>query len=585
MENQTSRIRRFRLPSKQEIVSAFLSFTKLEWRVFLGLLVVLLVSTLLILQSINQSFMVKVPMEGGTLTEGIIGSPRFINPLLATSDADLDMTALVYSGLMRKGGNGEMIPDLAEKVDISKDGLTYIFTLKNKIYFHDNKPVTADDILFTINEIKNPATKSPRKGAWEGVSVQKIDDKTIEFKLKQPFASFLENTTIGILPIHIWKNSTIELSDYNINPIGTGPYMVDAVDKKSDGIVNSYDLIAFKKFSLGKPYIKNLHLYFYKNEEELLVAIKKGEVVQASSISPEHTQELKDKGYTITTSTLPRVFGLFFNQSQNTLFTNKNIVKAIDLAIDKERIVQEILSGYGVPINGPIPKNIIDYQTLESTENSSREENIKKAANLLAKDGWKKNEAGFLEKSTADKKKTTVTPLEFSISTSNAPELSKAANIIKENLEAVGIKVEIKTFDVGNLNQIVIRPRKYDALFFGQIINHESDLFAFWHSTQRKDPGLNVSLYTNAKVDKILEEAFTTINEQERIRKYAQFENEVKKDMPAIFLYSPNFVYVVSKDTQGIKIDHITSPKDRFLNVYVWYTKTDNVWKIFSKQN
>jgi peptide/nickel transport system substrate-binding protein len=478
-----------------------------------------------------------------------------------------------------------MIPDLAEKVDISKDGLTYIFTLKNKIYFHDNKPVTADDILFTINEIKNPATKSPRKGAWEGVSVQKIDDKTIEFKLKQPFASFLENTTIGILPIHIWKNSTIELSDYNINPIGTGPYMVDAVDKKSDGIVNSYDLIAFKKFSLGKPYIKNLHLYFYKNEEELLVAIKKGEVVQASSISPEHTQELKDKGYTITTSTLPRVFGLFFNQSQNTLFTNKNIVKAIDLAIDKERIVQEILSGYGVPINGPIPKNIIDYQTLESTENSSREENLKKAANLLAKDGWKKNEAGFLEKSTTDKKKTTVTPLEFSISTSNAPELSKAANIIKENLEAVGIKVEIKTFDVGNLNQIVIRPRKYDALFFGQIINHESDLFAFWHSTQRKDPGLNVSLYTNAKVDKILEEAFTTINEQERIRKYAQFENEVKKDMPAVFLYSPNFVYVVSKDTQGIKIDHITSPKDRFLNVYVWYTKTDNVWKIFSKQN
>ncbi len=583
MENQNNGIRRFKLPSKPEIVSAFLSFTKLEWKVFFGFVLVLLVSTLAILQTINKSFMVEVPMGGGAFSEGIVGSPRFVNPVLATSDADLDVASLIYSGLMRKNPNGEVIPDLAEKVDVSKDGLVYTFTLKENLTFHDGEPVTADDILFTIGEINNPIIKSPRKGSWDGINVEKIDEKTIQFTLKQPYASFLENTTLGILPAHLWKDSPIELNDHNVNPIGTGPYMVDSIDKQSDGIVNSYDLISFKKFSLGKPYIKNINLYFYKNEEDLLGAIKKGQVSQASSISPENAKILEAENYQIITSTLPRVFGLFFNQSQNTIFTNKNVVRAIDLGIDKDRIVKEVLVGYGIAIDNPIPQNILDYQKLDTQTKTTREENIEKAASILAKDGWKKNELGFLEKSTTEKKKTTTAPLEFSISTSNAPELKNAANIIKENLESLGIKVEVKTFDVGNLNQIVIRPRKYDALFFGQIINHESDLFAFWHSSQRKDPGLNVSMYTNAKVDKILEDAFITANEKDRVKKYAQFEDEVKKDMPAVFLYSPNFVYIVSKDVQGIQIDHITSPKERFLNVYLWYNKTDNVWKIFSK--
>ena len=145
------------------------------------------------------------------------------------------------------------------------------------------------------------------------------------------------------------------------------------------------------------------------------------------------------------------------------------------------------------------------------------------------------------------------------------------------------MRVEVKTFEVGNLNQGVIRPRQYDVLLFGQIIKHESDLFAFWHSSQRKDPGLNVAMYTNAKVDKILEDAFGIIDEKERIKKYSQFEDEIKKDMPAVFLYSPNFIYVAQKNLEGINIDHIASSQDRLLSIYSWYIETDKVWKIFAK--
>jgi len=161
-------------------------------------------------------------------------------------------------------------------------------------------------------------------------------------------------------------------------------------------------------------------------------------------------------------------------------------------------------------------------------------------------------------------------------------ELARSAAFIQEDLAAIGMRVDVKTFEAGNLNQSVIRPRKYDALLFGQIINHESDLYAFWHSSQRKDPGLNVAMYTNTKVDKILEDAFVTVDEQTRIKKYAQFEDEIKKDMPAVFLYSPKFLYVVAKNLKGLAMDHATLPSDRFSGVYLWYTETDNIWKIFN---
>ena len=585
MEKLKNFLRSLNLPKKNQIRSAFLLFSKKEWYLFGALLIILFGTTLIVLQSINKSFMIKVPLAGGSISEGIIGTPRFVNPVLALSDADRDLVSLVYSGLMRKNIDGTLIPDLAESYEVSKDGLAYTFTLKNKIFFQDEKPVTVDDIIFTINTVKDPIIKSPKKGNWDGVNVEKIDDKTIRFTLKQPYTTFLENATLGIMPEHIWGNgnSHIELNDANINPIGSGPYQISGVKKESSGIINRYSLVSFKKFALGKPYIKNLTLYFYPNEDDLISALESGQVNQVSSITSANAEILKNKKYNVISSPLPRVFGLFFNQNQAQIFTDKNIIKAIDKAIDKDQIVKEVLNGYGVVIDDPIPPNIIAYQKLSAENNSSQEERIKEAQDILAKDGWKMGTDGFLTKTVTQKKKKVNQYLQFSISTGNAPELAKSAELIQKDLQAIGMKVDVKTFEVGNLNQSVIRPRNYDALLFGQIINHESDLFAFWHSSQRNDPGLNVAMYTNAKVDKILEDAFVTIDEKARIKKYAQFEDEIKKDMPAVFLYSPNFIYVISKDLQGISIDHITSPSDRFLNSYLWYIDTDNIWKIFSK--
>jgi len=570
-------------PKKSEINSAFYAFSKKEKIVFFTFVVTLVFSTLWILQTINRHFMVSVPMYGGSITEGIIGTPRFINPALASSDADQDMVSLIYSGLMRKNPDGSITPDLAENYEVSKDGLEYIFTLKNNLYFHDGKPVTADDVVFTIDKVKDSIIKSPRRANWEGITATKVDDKTIKFNLRQPYASFLENTTLGIMPAHIWNNSPIELNSQNTEPIGSGPYMISKVNKKESGIVDSYELKAFKNFALGKAYIKNINVYFYLNEDEAIKALGNKKIDQLGSVTPPNAELLEEKGYQTKTTTLPRIFGLFFNQNSNQLFIDKTIMKAIDQAIDKEKIVREVLSGYGVVINNTIPSNILEHPKTNPKSSASHEKILQQVSDMLSKNGWKKNASGFLEKSVTDKKKTTVTPLEFSISTSNAPDLAKTALLIQEDLQKIGMKVDIKTFEVGSLNQEVIRPRKYDVLLFGQIINNESDLFAFWHSSQRKDPGLNVSLYTNAKVDQILESAFVTSSKEERIKKYLQFEEEIKKDIPAIFLYSPDFIYITSKDLKGIGLNQIVSASNRFYDVHKWYLKEDNVWRVFAK--
>jgi peptide/nickel transport system substrate-binding protein len=585
-----------KMPTKDEIKKAVNTLSKKEYAAFLALFAVLIVSTMILVSKINNFFLQTVPASGGSLSEGIVGAPRFVNPVLALSDADKDMTALVYSGLMRKMGDGEIVPDLAEKYDISQDGLNYTFTLKKGLTFHDKKPLTADDVVFTINKVKDPNIKSPRKLNWEGVTATKIDDLTVEFALKQPYSSFLSNLTIGILPAHLWKDISPEefsFAELNIKAVGSGPYKVSSVKNKSSGIPDYYQLQSFNNFALGKPFIDKLTVNFYPGEKDLIKALQGGSVEQAGAITPENAGALKDRGFRIETSVLPRIFGIFFNQNQSPLFADKSVVEAFEKVINKDEIVDKVLYGYGTAISSPIPKNMVSYESWEGVaggENKPTDEelaatkkaNIDAAVKILADDGWKLNADGVMEK--AGKKKSLPTDLEFSLSTGDAPELTETADLIKADLESIGARVDLKIYDISSLNQDIIRPRKYDALLFGEIVNNEGDLFAFWHSSQRNDPGLNIAMYTNVKADKILEDSLGNLDPKTRLDKYAQFEREIEKDKPAIFIYSPEFVYVVASDIKGLIINKITNPADRFSEIYKWYRESDKIWKIFNSK-
>src|SRR3989344_2469416 len=500
------------IPKSSAILKTIASFSITEKIIFYFFLCVLIVSGFLLLWKVNQSFLVEFPARGGQLKEGIIGSPRFINPILAMSDADRDMTSLIYSGLMKSNSKGDLVPDLAESYSISKDGLIYKFKLKDNAYFHNGEKVTADDVEFTINKTQDSALKSPKRANWDGVTVRKLNDREIEFALKQPYSPFLENATLGILPKKIWANfdsDQFSFSLFNIEPVGSGPYKVKSLKKDSYGIPTFYTLASFNKYVSGAPYIKKLLINFYQNEKSLMDAFNKRDIESVSAISSQNAEAIKNEnGLRIIRAPLPRIFGIFFNQSQSPVLANKEIREALNEAIDKDRIVAEVLNGYGIKIDSPIPADLIDGEdNAENQEDGKKEDSGSKSERVLAKlkdSGWKMNDK---EKILEKKLKNETQQFRFSISTSNTPELKKVAEIAKEEWEKIGAQVEVKIFEAGDLNQNVIRPRKYDALFFGEIIGRDLDLFAFWHSSQRKDPGLNIALYANSKADKLLEDA------------------------------------------------------------------------------
>ncbi|MBI5816989.1 MAG: hypothetical protein HZB09_01030 [Candidatus Yonathbacteria bacterium] len=583
-------LKRFELPWEGTVAFVVRSFSKKERIIFFVFALLMAGSVLGMLWNINKAFLVHVPAHGGTLVEGAIRSPVLINPLFANSEraseVDRDLTALIYSGLLRANPDGTLSPDLAERYEISGDGLTYTFYLKDNIYWHDGKPVTADDVVFTIAKAQDSILKSPKRASWDGVVVEEVSQRTIRFILENPYTPFLQNMTLGILPKHIWESidpSQFEYNRYNREPVGSGPYEWVSTTRDNNDVPLYYDLAAFDKFALGKPYINNIRVRFYSNEENLLKALRSGEIQSTAYISPQDAEKLSQEGFRVDKTPLLHIFGVFFNQNQKSYFTDKSVRTALNNTVDKERIISEVFHGYATPIDGPLPPGALGYEGYQ-VSTKTLEERIADARALLIKDGWTyDNEKRVMIK----KVKKETQELSFSISTispSVIPALKSAAAIIKENWEQLGAHVDVKVFETkGDLSQNAIRPRKYDALLFGEIIGRDSDPFAFWHSSQRLDPGLNIALYVNIKADKALEEGRKLSDVDARAEKYQTFGNMVKDDIPGVFVYSPDLTYALPKEIGGVKIGHIVTPAERFIAVHTWYLEKTNVWKIFVK--
>jgi len=576
-----NKINESRISFRTTIQNIINSFSPLEKAVFGIFTLLLIISACILLIRVNNLLLIEVPAHGGSITEGIIGSPRFINPVLAISDSDRDLTALIYSGLMRASSDGTLIPDLAREYSISEDGKTYTFALKDNITFHDDTPVTADDIIFTVAMAQNSIVKSPRRANWDGVIVQKIDEKTIEFILPQPYAPFLENTTIGILPKHIWQDVPPEqfpFSQFNVEPIGSGPFLVTSIKRNSSGLPDSYKVSSFANFALGAPFLTSVTFRFYSNEEALIAGYNNGDVDAINSISPERAKALKLHSAHIETKPLPRIFGVFFNQNQADIFVDEKVREALAIAVPKEKIIDDVLGGYAVVINSPIPPGILKNPT--PVELKDAETRNADALQILESDGWKKDEeTGVLTKET---KKDGIKRLSFSISTSNTIELKSVASIVADAWRSLGAEIDLRFFEISDLNQNVIRSRDYDALLFGEIVGRELDLFSFWHSSQRNDPGLNIALYANIAVDKILEQARAHINQEERYELFEKFEQDVQAEYPAVFLYAPLFIYIVPDKIHDLSLGSITTSSERFANIYSWYIETEYVWPFFT---
>jgi peptide/nickel transport system substrate-binding protein len=506
--------------------------------------------------SFNRRFLITVPSYGGEIREGIVGTPRFINPVLATSDQDEDLTALVFAGLTKKDQQGQVILDMAEKIDQSDDSLRYTVTLKNTARFHDNQKVTTDDIIYTIDVVQNPLIKSPHRIEWEGVTVQKDSDSQITFILKKPFPLFMETLSLGILPKHIWKNlneNQISLSDFNIHAIGSGPYAIDSIGSQS-GIPITFTLKAHAHYTLGRPYIETITILTYQNEKYLLKAFADHDITRIHGISPEKISTLNVATSSVKTSLLPRTFAIFFNPNKLAPLADKNVRAALQMAIDKQAIVDQVLFQYGKVISAPYPFD---------NEATSSEYNVSKAKEML-------HETKSL--------KTSSSTLEITIATANTDEMKKVAEMIKSDWAKIGVNTVIVIYDVSDLNQNIIKDRNFEALLFGAITESPSDLYAFWHSSQRSYPGLNISNYVSKGLDANLETLRSSNDIQEKTDAYASVRKEFIEETPGIFLFAPSLIYINNdKDNSPLPL-YSYNNASRFMLVESWYKYTSNVW-------
>ena len=526
------------------------------------------------------------PDFGDSFSEGIVGEPSHINPLLLsqTNDADRDLVNLIYSGLLKYNEDGKLVPDLAKSYEISSDGLNYTVYLKENAKWHDGQPVTADDIVFTIQTAQNGDYSSLQRINWQGVEVSEVNQTTLIFKLKNKYAQFLNSLTVHILPQHLWSNippANFALSELNLKPVGSGPYKFSKFKKDQLGRIKSYELTANKIYYDGRPYIDSLEIKFYSSNNELIDAYNRNEVNNIGVVSPENIKKIKYKQRLVLQKIkMPRYFGVFFNQNESKTLSDKNIRLALSHATNKQELIDKVLNGNGLAINSPLIGGVLDI----NQDIINYDHNIDTAKKLLSDSGWTStDENGILIKKapapkSKNEKQAPDTKLTIKLTTSALPELTQTANILKEQWKQAGIDVQIESLPAPDLQQ-AIKDRAYEMLLFGEILSIDPDPFSLWHSSQKRDPGLNLSLYDNTNADKLLEDARLELNPIERIKKYDELQKLIMADVPALFLYSPFYIYAQSKDIKGFESKIVSVPSERFSNISGWYIDTQRVFK------
>jgi len=542
----------------------------------------LLFFSILFAFNLNQEKSSPVPARGGSLIEGIIGIPRFVNPALAITRADQDAVSLLYSGLLRIDSSGNLVPDIAESITLSEDGTKYDIVIRKDRTFHDGRPVTSRDVIYTIKLVQDPNLKSPLRGNWNNVTITEVGEYELQVILTEAYSPFMENLTLGIMPQHIWSTLPIEqlpFSQYNTEPIGSGPFSIKQIKRSSSGLISSYVLVPALN-SQRNPNLSTIELVFFQNEVDLGKAFTE-KLINSTVYLPNEAIANLDPSTQIISQTMSRVFGIFFNQNRSPALRDKSVREALSVAIDRKSLIAEVLSGYGVPTTKPILGVDVTLESSSTDSAVSATSSLDLAREILLDGGWEQNDLGFWDKKINQNTET----LSLTIKTSNNILFDKTVTIVAESWRQLGVEVQVEQYEQSDLVQSVIRTRDFQALLFGLDMNRTQDLYPFWHSSQKDDPGLNISQYTNIAVDRLLEKTKNSQNQVERKQLLQEISTAISEEVPAIMLFAPSMVYVLDKSIIITPMTAIGKPSDRFMNVSDWYAKTEILWPFFQTQN
>lgn len=595
--------------------------------------IIALASGLTLLGEFVLSHRVAAPADGGEYTEGLIGAPIAINPLFAPlNQTDADIARLIYAGLFKYDRSLNLLPDLAEKFTLDKNGKIYTVTLKPNLVWQDNEPLTVDDVAFTLEAAQNPETKSPLLAGWQKVKFNKIDNLNFTLELESPFAPFPHLLTLGILPAHLWQEvapANLKLSSNNLKPIGAGPFMFASLSKDSRGNLKSYSLKQNPNYHLKKPYLEQITFKFYPDVNTAMEALRNRQVLGLSYLPKDQKEKISQKSLNLASWRLSQYTALFLNQKNNLLLKSQPLRQALNLAVNRSQIITQVLKNEGVPAYGPFPPSSLgatqDFKTDQDLNKAnvildsdkwnkiSREKFLEKREQELyntwleqqkaqnpdffkkkkltteEQDGWNKKKADFVAQTKKDLEAGLSQTQTFfreknnyglgvTLTALNQPEFSKTASLLKEWWQELGIQVNVNLVDAGQIREI-IRNRSYEILLYGVVTGTDPDPYPLWHSSQVVNPGLNLANYTNRGADELLEKARASSDKNERIKLYHQFQKLLASDIPAIFLYHSTYLYPIDRSVKGIDLHLLAQPADRFNDITNWYMRTKSGWK------
>lgn len=530
----------------------------IRWPVLLAVLGGALVIAFLVRFASTYSTVV-VPASGGTYTEAMAGTPECVNPLFCEfNSVDRDLSALVFRGLARVSPRMNVVPDIASEWRISPDGLTYTFTLTPEARWHDGAPVTADDVVYTISTIQDPAFSGPPYLAelWREVVVSRVDARTVSFTLAQPFAPFLDYTTIGLLPAHLLAKvpcAELPRHAFNTAPVGNGPFILDSLDSERAVLRPDPD-------SPQKGRFDKLTIRFYPDTATALGAYERGEVDGISEVLPRDlSRAAAIKSLQLYTATEPEVTWVILNMSDATIST-QGVRLALAEAVDRQKLIDSALGGQGVPVYGPLlPESwayssIVERQTYDPTQ--SRE--------TLKATGWKPQADGTRVKDGVR--------LEVTLTYANDPEMQALASEIARQWQAVGVRVRLDPVSLSVLASERLRPRTFQAALYRWIdVPPDPDPYPFFHSTRVIAEGQNFSCMSIRAADELLEEARVSSDQDHRRELYVRFQQIFAEQVPGIFVYRPVYTMAVSDKVRGVQIGPLVSPSDRFASFHQWY--------------
>jgi peptide/nickel transport system substrate-binding protein len=538
----------------------------LRWQAVIALLGIALLVALLSYTAFSFTT-VTVPDRGGTFVEGVAGNPQYLNPLLSqNNEVDQELTALLFNGLTRLDERGNVVPDLAETFSLSPDGLTYDFRLRSGLYWHDGVPVSAADVLYTVSAMQSEAFPgvSWLRTLWstvEATAPDGPDGLAVRFKLKQPLAPFLDYTTIGLLPAHLWEKvpvADMKSSQLNTRPVGTGPFQLSQIS------ATRAELVPNPRYYGPTPYLQGLTMRFYPDHQSLLPAYDRNEIDGVSWIWPEEVADAaKREDLQLFSAPMSGYTLVYLNQQNPNVpfFKEKAVRQALLYALDRQKLVDTVLNGQGLVAHSPIlPGTWANDPTVKQYSYDPE-----RARQLLDEAGWKDSDGDGVRDRDGVK-------LAF-VLLGNDQEMISA---LSQAWAAIGVEVTPQTVSLPGLTQDFLTPRTFDAALVHWDLPGDPDPYPLWHATQIT-AGQNYAGWDNRAADEAIEKARALTDSEQRRTFYSQFQQIFAEEVPALLLYHPVYTYGVRSKVQDAQMGPLNSPADRFRDIASWYIVTKRI--------